>query len=63
MIKILGDDNHIKLTIWHLNQFTHRHRDMSVYIYIYICKDTCQKFPSSLVKYLKCLVHILAGMG
>lgn len=35
MIKILGDDNHIKLTIWHLNQFTHRHRDMSVYIYIF----------------------------
>lgn len=56
MIKILGDDNHINLTIWHLNQFTHActQTQRNMYVYIYICKNTCQKFPSSLVKYLKC---------
>lgn len=52
---ILDDDDHTRLTIWHLNQFigarTQRQRYVCVYLYV---QRYLSKIPF-LVKYLKCL--------
>lgn len=50
---ILDDDNHTRLTIWHLNQFIDACTQRYICIYLYV-QRYLSKIPF-LVKYLKCL--------